>query len=131
MTAEDTGSPCSVLVVASQPLVAQDIALTLLDQLPQARIITAASMAAGFDAIDALASLAMAWVGAAEAAFAGAPLWHALAAKGAMVCLIGPRSSLLWPTLPIPFTTKELVLALKTISPGQNWPEHGRTKCGA
>ena len=129
MTTEDTGSPCSVLVVATQPLVAQDIALTLLDELPQARIISAASMAAGFDAIDALASLEMALVEAEEAVFADAPLRYALAAKGALVCLIGPRSSLHWPTLPMPFTTDGLALALKTIARGQNSPEHGRITC--
>lgn len=118
MIFEDRNKPSrAVLVVATQPLVAQDIALTLGDEGFGAPIIVAASMQEGMKAIDAFVAIEIALVEAEEAAFSEAPLMAALSARGARICLIGSHGGLRWPTLSTPFTTEELVQAVKMITP--------------
>ena len=118
MTAMDIGKPQQVvLLVAAQPIVAQDIALTLGDEWPSAQIVLAPDMEAGLQAIAAFATVALAVIEAEATVFAISPLRAALSIKGARVCLLGAGDGGEWPTLQMPFSTQELVSALKTIAP--------------
>ncbi|MFZ1469430.1 MAG: hypothetical protein WAT09_10690 [Paracoccaceae bacterium] len=107
----------AVLIVAAQPLVAQDIALTVSEEYPDAQIIVAASMDEAISAVAGFATIALAMIEAEEAAFGVSPLMAALTAKNARVCLIGARSGQRWPTLPMPFSTADLVMALHAVAP--------------
>lgn len=118
MPAKDTNRPrLAILIVAAQPLVAQDIALTISDEMPDAQVIIAESIDEGIQAIVPFAAIAIAMVEMEESAFSDSPLMPALADKGAQICLIGARSGQRWPTLPTPFSTDDLLLVLKTLAP--------------
>ena len=61
MPAKDTSCPrLAILIVAAQPLVAQDIALTIVDEMPDAQVIIAESIDAGMQAIAPFAAIAIA-----------------------------------------------------------------------
>ncbi len=118
MTAMDMGKPQQVLLlVTSQPIVAEDIALTLGDEWPGAQIVLARDLEDGLRAIAGFAAVALAVIETEAVVFAVSPLRPALSVKGARVCLLGSRDGGQWPTLPMPFTTDALLLALKTIAP--------------
>ena len=118
MPAKDTRCPrLAILIVAAQPLVAQDIALTIVDEMPDAQVIIAESIDAGMQAIAPFAAIAIALVELEEAAFSDTALMPALTDKGARICLIGARSGQRWPTLPTPFSTDDLLSVLKTLAP--------------
>lgn len=97
---DDTGPPADArtgvtteapayLVALRHVVVAQDIAQTVAEFDPGARVIVVASAAEAMRAVEEVAQVALAFVGAGPRAFEGSPLAGALARRGASVVLMG------------------------------------------
>lgn len=89
---DDTGLPADVpayLVALRHAVVAQDIAQTVAEVHPAARVVVAASPDEAVRAIAGLERIAMAFVGDGPRGFEGSPLAEALARRGAAVVLMG------------------------------------------
>ena len=77
------------LIVLRHVLVAQDIAMTIADVDPQARVVTAASEAEALSKLDGVERLAVAFVGQSPRAYEGSELAEAVGRCGGRVVLLG------------------------------------------
>lgn len=91
MTAMPKGGdgPATYLIVLRHVLVAQDIALTIADVDPQARVVTAASEAEALSKLSGVDRLAVAFVGQSPRAYEGSALAEAVGRCGGRVVLLG------------------------------------------
>ena len=115
MTRSNT-SP-NYLVVAMQPLVAQDIAAAIGEELPGARVITAESLEAAAKALAGVDMVDVAFVEAQEARFAATPLAQQLTGAGTRIVLIGQDHGGRWVSLPIPFALGDLADTIRKTRP--------------
>jgi hypothetical protein len=93
---DDTGRPAEApgeapayLVALRHVVVAQDIAQTVGEFDPDARVVVAASPAEAVQRIEGIGRIALAFVGEGPRGFAGSALAGALARRGASVVLMG------------------------------------------
>ena len=105
------------LIVLRHVVVAQDIALTIADLDPGARIVTVATPAEALPALDGVDRLAVAFVSEAPRAHRGSELARAIAARGGRVVLIGEAAeaegtALGFPVLARPFSTADILVHL-------------------
>ena len=91
MTAMPKGGdgPATYLIVLRHVLVAQDIAMTIADVNPQARVVTAASEAEALSKLDGVERLAVAFVGQSPRAYEVSALAEAVGRCGGRVVLLG------------------------------------------
>ena len=91
MTAMAQGGegPATYLIVLRHVVVAQDIALTIADMDPQARVVTAASEAEALSMLGGVDRLAVAFVGQSPRAYESSALARAVAERGGRVVLLG------------------------------------------
>lgn len=105
------------LVVAHQPLVAQDIADAVTEEIPRAQVIVAMSVSeaigllAGFEKVD------VAFIEAKDAALAATSLPEALLLAGTRIVLVGPETAIRWETLPMPFSADDLAQVITRKGP--------------
>lgn len=105
------------LVVLSQPLVAQDLALTIAEHDRSANLIVASTQAEAEAALIMVARLEMAFVADAPSYFMTTPLAYAIRARGGRIVLLGQEAEMAGPTqewnvLDQPFTTDAVVKLL-------------------
>jgi hypothetical protein len=90
--AGDPAAPATYLIVLRHVLVAQDIAMTIAEHDPSARVIVAATGAEAVQALDGPGPVAVAFVGKGPEAFRASPLAPALTERGARVVLMGEEA---------------------------------------
>lgn len=90
--AEGKEDPATYLIVLRHVLVAQDIAMTIAEFDPAARIVTAASGAEAMSLLAGVGRLAMAFVGAGPGAYRASPLAQAVRERGGRVVLMGDEA---------------------------------------
>ena len=89
---EEGDGPATYLIVLRHVLVAQDIALTIADVDPQARVVTAASEAETLTKLGDVDRLAVAFVGQSPRAYEGSALAEAIGRCGGRVVLLGEEA---------------------------------------
>jgi hypothetical protein len=110
----DTGT---YLVVLREIIVGQDIAMTIQDHNPDARVIIAATLAEAVAAVEGVDAVAVAFVHAPSAEVARSPLAEAVAARGGRIVLMGheigrdPKATVL-PVLAFPFVSSDILALL-------------------
>jgi hypothetical protein len=98
MTSGPTAGPgtdddrATYLIVLRHVLVAQDIAMTISDTDPEARIVTAASEAEALPRLAGVDRLTVAFVGQAPRAYGESALARAVRARGGRVVLLGEEA---------------------------------------
>ena len=105
------------LIVLRHVLVAQDIAMTIADADPGARVVTTASPAEALPALRDVERLAVAFVAEAPRDHGDSDLGRAIAARGGRVVLIGEAAeaegeALGFPVLTRPFSTGDVLAHL-------------------
>lgn len=90
--AEGAGDPATYLIVLRHVLVAQDIALTIAEFDPGARVVTAASVAEAMSLLPSVERLVMAFVGRGPDAYRASPLAQAVKDRGGRVVLMGEEA---------------------------------------
>ena len=90
--AKGAGDPATYLIVLRHVLVAQDIAMTIGEFDPSARILTAASGAEALPLLRGVEHIAMAFVGKGPEGFRASPLAQAVAERGGRVVLMGEEA---------------------------------------
>jgi len=110
------GLPC-YLIVMSQVLVAQDIAMTIRDHDPGATVIVATGVGHALVQLQPVSRLDLAFLTEHPTAFAGSPLARAIALRGGRTVLLGsdaentgPNGD--WDVLAQPFDTQALMARL-------------------
>lgn len=116
-TAKDGGDNPAFLIVLRHVVVAQDIAMTIADLHPGARIVTAASTAEALPALRDVGRLAVAFVAEAPRAHRDSDLAREIARRGGRVVLIGEAAeaegtALGFPVLARPFSTGDILVHL-------------------
>lgn len=102
------------LILLRHILVAQDIAMTIKEFDPAARIVTATSPAEAEERLSGIADLALAFVGQSPDAYRTSSLSRAVAQRGGRVVLMGEEAelqgeSLGFMVLARPFTTANIL----------------------
>ena len=107
------------LIVVQPALVARDIAMTITDYAPRARIITASTPGAGTRAVDLVLSMAAAFLAMDPAHAETCALCDAVRLRGGRVILIGDAAERAaksmapaWSVLVRPFTTEAVIASL-------------------
>jgi hypothetical protein len=106
--------PRTYLIVLRHVVVAQDIAMTITDMDPEARIVTAASEAEALPRLAGVEHLAVAFVGQAPRAYQDSALARAVLARGGRVVLMGEEAeaegaALGYAVLVRPFSTEGIL----------------------
>ena len=91
-TSMGAGDPATYLIVLRHVLVAQDIAMTIGEFDPGARILTAASGPEALPLLEGVERIAMAFVGNGPEAFRASLLAQAVAERGGRVVLMGEEA---------------------------------------
>lgn len=86
------GDRATYLIVLRHVLVAQDIAMTVAEFDPAARVITAATGPEALPQIEDVDRIAVAFVGKGPGAFRASPLARAVAERGGRVVLMGEEA---------------------------------------
>ena len=115
MTNVSTQPTC--LVMMQDTVVAQDLALTISDCHPDARVIVAATPADALAQLAAVPQIWLAFVSARPRTFAQSAFAKAISARGGKVVMLGVEAEQAGPTvdwcvLPQPFTTEVVVRKL-------------------
>lgn len=105
------------LVVLNQPLVAQDMVLTLADHDPQAEIALFETPEAALERVGSMGAVEVAFIAADPEDAAATALLAALADRAARIVLMGDRAeekaaSLPWTVLHRPFTSADVISLL-------------------
>lgn len=105
------------LIVLKEPIVAQDMALTLADHDPQADIMTCDTTGMALERIAPLAAVEAAFVAADPDDAEAAALFEALTDRAARIVLMGDRAeekaaTLPWTVLQRPFTSADVISLL-------------------
>jgi len=105
------------LIVLRHTVVAQDIAMTIADRDPDARIVAVSSPADALPALDGVDRLTVAFVSEAPRAHRDSDLAQAIATRGGRVVLIGEAAEaegeeLGFPVLTRPFSTDDILAHL-------------------
>ena len=108
MTHVSTQPTC--LVMMQDTVVAQDLALTIYDCHPDARVIVVPTPDDAVAALEPVSRVLLAFVSARPKSFAGSTLAEAILARGGKVVMLGMEAEETGPTenwcvLPQPFTT--------------------------
>ena len=90
--ARDANGPGIYLIVLRHVVVAQDIAMTIAEFDPEARVVTAASGAEALPLLEGVERIAMAFVGKGPEAFRASLLARAVAERGGRVVLMGEEA---------------------------------------
>ena len=90
--AGDSDAPATYVIVLRHVLVAQDIAMTIADYDPKARIVVAANGADALARLEEVGRIAVAFVGKGPRAFQASPLAQALAGRSGRVVLMGEEA---------------------------------------
>lgn len=103
----------TVLVVVRDILVGQDLAQTISEARPEARVIVVTSLEDAVAALADVQAVALTFIAAEPEALTASPLAQALADRGAKVVLMGTwadqRSVVKsWKRLPLPFTSEHV-----------------------
>lgn len=107
------------LILVGDVLVGQDLAQTIADDRPHARVIIAASLDSAATVLRDEAAVEIAFIEAQPLALQGSALAPILADRGAQIVLLGLWSEDAppvpnWKTLPFPFTTDDVRVTLTT-----------------
>jgi hypothetical protein len=113
-TGFDGGAPAAYLVVLRHVLVAQDIAMTIAEFDPAARVATAAGPAEALPLLEGVERVAVAFVGMGPEAYRASALSRAVAERGGRVVLLGEEAELAgeaagFAVLVRPFTTGNIL----------------------
>jgi hypothetical protein len=105
------------LIVLRHVVVAQDIAMTIADLDPKARIVIATSVTEALAGLGGVDRLAVAFVAEAPRSHRDSDLARAIAARGGRVVLIGEAAEaegaeLGFPVLTRPFSTEDILMHL-------------------
>jgi hypothetical protein len=90
--ARDPAAPATYVIVLRHVLVAQDIAMTIAEHDPSARVIVASTGAEVVPQLEGVARVEVAFVGKGPAAFQASPLAPALSRRGGRVVLMGEEA---------------------------------------
>lgn len=107
-------APDTYLIVLRHVLVAEDIAMTVAEFDPAARVIAVASPAEALPHLDGVGQVAMAFVGQGPSGFRDSDLHRALDRRGSRVVLLGEEAEAAgeaagFPVLVRPFTTVDVL----------------------
>lgn len=102
------------LIVLRHVLVVQDIAMTVAEFAPEARIITSVSPNDALPLLEGVGQVAVAFVGQGPSAFRGSLLEDQIGERGGRVVLLGEEAELTgpaagYPVLTRPFTTESIL----------------------
>ena len=116
-TAQGGADRPAYLIVLRHVVVAQDIAMTIADRDPGARVVTVASPAEALPALGDVGRLAVAFVAEAPREHRESDLARAIATRGGRVVLIGEAAEtegaeLGFPVLARPFSTEDILAHL-------------------
>lgn len=103
----------SFLIVARDVLVGQDLAQTIADNRPRARVIIVTTLEDAIGALKDVATIEIAFIAAEPEALACSSVGPAVAMRGGQVVLLGAWADQLpatasWKLLPSPFTTEDV-----------------------
>lgn len=120
MTEINTASASATfLIVVREILVGQDLAMTIEEERPGAKVIVVATLDAAPAALTDVAALEVAFIAADPARFEHSPLAQMISALGGKIVLMGlwfPEacSAANWKILPFPFTTEDVLGFIST-----------------
>lgn len=115
MTDNKTASDMATfLIVVREVVVGQDLAETIAEDRPNARVIIVATLEDALVSLADVATLEIAFIAADPAVLESSRLTPALAARGGQVVLMGvwadhPPATSSWKLLPFPFTTEDVL----------------------
>ena len=117
MTELTTAAAQSYLILLHPELVARDVALTISDQVPTANVIMARSPESAAQALDAVTTVAVAFLAMEPDAYVKSQLAEAIRARGGRAVLISDAAEAVgqgpdWIALARPFTTECVVAVL-------------------
>lgn len=98
------------VIVVREALVGRDLADTIAETHPRARMVLADTLAAALVAVQPLEAVDLAFIAAEPAVFEASALAEALAARGAEVVLMGVTNpqGVRWRILAFPFSTADV-----------------------
>ncbi len=105
------------LIVAHQPLVAQDIADAVMHEIPAAEVIVATTVTAAIGLLARFEKIDVAFIEVKDAILAAKSLPEALLLAGTRIVLIGPETAIRWETLPMPFSADDLTQIIRRKGP--------------
>ena len=101
------------LIVAQQPLVAQDIAGAIGHEVPGAQVLVAGTIANAVVLLRDVSKVDVAFIEADDSSPAVTSLPEALFLSGTRIVLVGPEQPKRWETLAVPFTSDDLARIIR------------------
>jgi hypothetical protein len=116
---DEARSPAFVIVVRDY-IVAQDIALTIRDDIPHAHIVTASTLIEAEQALSPIPKVHMAFVAADPDEFERSDLAPTLEKRGARIVMMGlwpeaGQAASKWQVLQYPFTTEDVRIFVSSV----------------